>query len=428
MCLRQIIERLAPRSPLELCLLPPVFLDDYVNDSGGDDVPRLAYCCYPCGQEGWEAEPSSPKESRVPAQLLPDDADLEVAEAQPGDAEGWDRFVDQHSEGRFCHLWGFRRALQEGYAYRCVYVNILARGHRVGIFPSIVLHRGLGKLVSQPFNEYGGPLTENFSPPLYSKLAALLLRVAHQERCRSVEIRGGIGLEAATRAGWSRTPVHSYATLPLAGPDHLWRHALTGEARKGVNRALHAGLRAEIRRGAAAVADEFYPLYLLSMKRLGVPPHRREFFLQLAAGLGNRLVAAWVQQSQKVAAILLAGIAGKRIHIFVTASETGTWSLRPNDLAHWELIRWAHSAALETLDFGSARYAGQIQFKKKWGAAFQEYCIYRIGPPDNSAPLHMGITASSSRLMRLMSNAWRHTVPLSWTEILGPPIRKYLTR
>jgi len=37
----QIIERLAPRSPLELCLLPPVFLDYYLNDSRGYDVPRL---------------------------------------------------------------------------------------------------------------------------------------------------------------------------------------------------------------------------------------------------------------------------------------------------------------------------------------------------------------------------------------------------
>ena len=39
----QIIERLTPRSPLELCLLPPVFLDYYLNDSGGYDVPRLPY-------------------------------------------------------------------------------------------------------------------------------------------------------------------------------------------------------------------------------------------------------------------------------------------------------------------------------------------------------------------------------------------------
>jgi hypothetical protein len=37
----QIIERLAPRSPLELCLLPPVFLDYYLNLSGGYDVAEL---------------------------------------------------------------------------------------------------------------------------------------------------------------------------------------------------------------------------------------------------------------------------------------------------------------------------------------------------------------------------------------------------
>jgi hypothetical protein len=37
----QIIERLAPRSPLQICLLPPVFLDYYLNRQGGYDVPRL---------------------------------------------------------------------------------------------------------------------------------------------------------------------------------------------------------------------------------------------------------------------------------------------------------------------------------------------------------------------------------------------------
>ena len=36
----QIIERLAPRSPLELCLLPPVFLDYYLDGKGGYDLPR----------------------------------------------------------------------------------------------------------------------------------------------------------------------------------------------------------------------------------------------------------------------------------------------------------------------------------------------------------------------------------------------------
>jgi len=39
----QIVERLAPRLPLQLCLLPRVFLDYYLNDSGGYDVGRLSH-------------------------------------------------------------------------------------------------------------------------------------------------------------------------------------------------------------------------------------------------------------------------------------------------------------------------------------------------------------------------------------------------
>jgi transposase len=39
----QIFERFAPRFTLQLCLLPPVFLDYYLNDSGGYDLPRPPY-------------------------------------------------------------------------------------------------------------------------------------------------------------------------------------------------------------------------------------------------------------------------------------------------------------------------------------------------------------------------------------------------
>jgi transposase len=40
----QIIQPLLPPLPLQLCLLPPVFLDYYLNPSGGYDLPRHPYC------------------------------------------------------------------------------------------------------------------------------------------------------------------------------------------------------------------------------------------------------------------------------------------------------------------------------------------------------------------------------------------------
>ena len=61
----QIIERLAPRSPLELCLLPPVFLDYYLNDSGGYDVPRLPSPAHSPACDRTAARMTGPRTSAV---------------------------------------------------------------------------------------------------------------------------------------------------------------------------------------------------------------------------------------------------------------------------------------------------------------------------------------------------------------------------
>jgi hypothetical protein len=164
------------------------------------------------------------------------------------------------------------------------------------------------------------------------------------------------------------------------------------------------------------------------MKRLGVPPHSQAFFEHLAAGIGDRLVAAWVMMESAPAAILLGATTGRRIHIFVIASDPNAWPMRPSDLAHWELISWACQEGLQVFDFGSARYGGQIQFKKKWGVSLYDYGLYLIASPGSRAGLKIQTVQPSSRSMTAMSTLWRRLMPLPLTRMLGPPIRKYLTK
>lgn len=352
---------------------------------------------------------------------------LSVARALSEEAPAWDDFVERQREARFCHLWGFRQALERAYGYRCVYLKILSEGKLVGVFPSVARRAGRGRLVSQPFNEYGGPLTEDFSGDQYQRLAEMLLGVAREEGCKSIEIRGGIGSEAAAQAGcWIKKPLHSYALLNLDHPSRLWRHSLTHEARKAVHQAQKARLSVDIRRGSQAVADPFFELYQHSMKRLGVPPHPLRLFTELANGLGDRLVAAWVMSQGRAVAILLGMKIVQRLQVWVTVSDTRCWSLRPNDLAHWELICWAFGEGLRVFDFGSARYPGQIQFKKKWGAGLREYSWYLIGLPNQAETI--GALDASSKSMTALATLWRWMVPVGLTRLLGPPIRKYLTR
>jgi hypothetical protein len=150
----------------------------------------------------------------------------------------------------------------------------------------------------------------NLSAERLRLLPPLLMRVAQEEGCENIEVRGGIGCEAMADAdSCVKHPLHYYAVLNLGESEQLWRKSLTNEARKGVNRGQKAGLTAEVRRNAAAVEDPFYDLYLISMKRLGVPPHPQSFFVKLSAGLGDRLVAGWVTSKAEPVAVLLGAIA-----------------------------------------------------------------------------------------------------------------------
>lgn len=360
---------------------------------------------------------------------LATESPLALRPATPEGARAWDQFVETHPEGRFCHLFGYRRALEEGHGYKCVYLEIRSGEELVGVFPSVAARYGSRRLVSQPFNEYGGPLTNGLSVPQYTRLSRLLFEAAAAAGCGSVEIRGGVGCEDAATAGrWGERKLHAYGVLPLRESEWLWRKALTNEARKGVNRAQKVGLSAEVVCGAAAIQEPFYHMYLVSMKRLGVPPQPERFFTGLAQGVGERLVGTWVRKGTDPAAVLLGVVTGGRLQAYVTASDPRWWEARPNDLAHWELIKWATEAGCRVFDFGSARYPGQIQFKKKWGVQLHDYSTYVINSPDAVSTPRIPSVDSSSRAMTLLADLWRRSVPLGVTRVLGPPIRKYLTK
>jgi hypothetical protein len=299
------------------------------------------------------------------ASELSDGEPLTIARAS--DPRAWDEFVQVHPEARFCHLWHYRDVLENVFRYRCVYLEIRAGASLVGIFPSIAVTHGKPRLISQPFNEYGGPLLLDLTRGQIEQIPALLLAEAERAGCQSIEIRGGPGMPVLSSPYCTQHVLHQYAELALQEPDWMWRHSLTNEARKGVNKARKANLRVEIRTGDAAVADPFYRLHLISMKRLGVPPHSRNFFTQLARAFGERLLGAWVFQDDQVVAILLALVSGARVQLYITVSTPESWPHRPNDLAHWEMICWAQRTGCACST--SARRATRRRFSSKKSGA-----------------------------------------------------------
>ena len=340
-------------------------------------------------------------------------------EGECADPQRWDRFVDSHPDSRFCHLWGYRRALEDAYDFNCVYLEIKKQGRLVGVFPSVLVKRHQQILLSQPFVEYGGPLCSQFTREDYVSLGEALIETARVRNCEGILIRGGVGAENLSAfKHCSRTVLQRHGELHLGRTtEDIWKHHLSQKARNAVRSASKSGLRCEIHRGYNAVQPPFYHLYLRSMKRLCVPPHSPRFFEALAAHLDERLVSCCVYQGKKALAVLLGGITARRLHCIILASDERAWPLHPNDLIHWKLIKWALDQGIERLDLGSASSTKQLDFKRKWGAEMHDYAQLSI---DVSGQLQ---TSEWSREHVFEKKIW-NILPLWASRIIGPSLRK----
>ncbi len=346
------------------------------------------------------------------------------------DAEAWDDFVQRHDQARFCHLFGYA-SVAACYGYVPRNICFARNGEIIGVLPAVQLKSLLSgrKLVSQPFSEYGGLLLD----PRLSEgdgneiFAALSAYAARHSDVGLVEMHGNHGVPASWRDNWTVQSIpHHVALLSLDRPVHeLWSKVVRPSVRKFVTQAQKHHLHVVSECNENIIREKFFPLYLLSMKRLGVPPHDIRYFLSLFNILGDRMMIFWAKKGSATVAGLLGFSCSRRVTIISTVSDPGEWHLRPNDLLHWEFIKWAAGSDHHTFDFGSVRYQGQLDYKKKWGCKFEEHKYHLIKVGDST---HIRTLDSSSGEMRTMATLWSRYMPLAIGKTLGPIIRKQLAR
>lgn len=346
------------------------------------------------------------------------------------DPIAWDAFVDGHEQGRFCHLFAYSDVVA-CYGYKPARLAFRKGGQLIallaGSFTNSVLFGR--KLVSQPFSEYGGLLVDPSAgvedmAEIYALLTAYLNRHTLLE---GMELHGDHGIPPALRPGpFALQNPHEIAVLSLDRPaDDLWQKVVQYSVRKGVNKAQAHDVSAVEECSDQVVRARFYPLYLKSMKRLGVPPHTIDYYTRCAALLGSRMKIFWAVREGEYLAGLLGFVSGGRVNIINIVSTRDAWQHSPNDLIHWAFIKWAADAGLKYFDFGSVRYDGQRTYKKKWGTQFTPHGYHVL----SQKPAEIKVTfSSSSPRMTQLSNAWANYMPAYLAKLTGPLIRRHLVR
>jgi CelD/BcsL family acetyltransferase involved in cellulose biosynthesis len=347
------------------------------------------------------------------------------------DRASWDAFVEAHDQGRFCHLYGYGDVVACYGGYKPVRLAFLKGRTIVAVLPATAV-RSLffgRKLVSQPFSEYGGLLIEPTlsaadADTIYALVSDYLKR---HLSLRAVELHGDHGIPPQFRPGpfEPRNP-HEVAVLSLDGDtDTLFQKTVQYSVRKGVNKARANGVDAFEACDLRIIHERFYPLYLKSMKRLGVPPHAIAYYIRSQEILGDRLKIFWASREKEILAGLLGFVCGSRVNIVNIVSTPESWKYAPNDLIHWAFIKWAAECGFKYFDFGSVRYEGQRTYKKKWGATFAPHGYHLLSREAAKKPATF---SSSAPALVSLSKMWSEYVPERLAQFAGPFIRQQLVR
>ncbi len=344
--------------------------------------------------------------------------DLYIKEMETGEEKQWDIFVENHPEGRFCHLSGYKKVIEESFGLKSYYLIVYYKNKPVLLFPSFLLRSFIlgKKIISQPFSEYGGILSNQSPVDGYNLLIKKIDDILKDEGIPFLEMHTCLGISKTMSQYFFEAKLHEYAILKLTSADDVWKNKMDKHLRRLVRVAEGSGLEVFEKTDENTIKKHFYPLYLISMKRFGTPPLPEKFFINCYKYLKKNTKLFLVNYEGRIISSLLGFTTGKRVHIISIASDTKYWDKRPNDLVHWEFIKWACNKRYDVFDFGPVSYEGQRRFKKKWGVEFHEYSYFYY--PTEGRPI-------TPKRFDPLSKIYK-TLPLSFSKAVGPYLRKQL--
>lgn len=317
---------------------------------------------------------------------------------EEGKEREWDRFVEEQEDSRFIHFTGFKRVVEKIYKFEPFYLYFKKGNEISAIFSSFIQSSILTgkKMVSQPFSEYGGLifskyLGENEKFNILDELFFILKNIIKERKIKGIEIRGRSDrlLEKFT----GKTILGGFGIKRLGKSLELW-NSVDYMVRKAVNKAKREGVAIYEDSNFEKIND-FYYLHLISMKRIGSPPHPYSYFISLKKELSEKMKVFYAVYNERIISFLLGWKVGKSVHITDNPSDKKFFQLRANDYLHYKFLEWAKEDGMEVFDFGPMRYKGQEFYKKKWNLESHEYSIFhypeKIGSLAYNPPFYVKI-------------------------------------
>jgi len=309
---------------------------------------------------------------------------MNIRLATDEDKESWNRFVLKHSDNP-CHLYEWRKILEQAYGYECIYLIAEEGNEIVSVFPTVMIRSKLfgTQICSLPFSDYGGLLLSNEAgcTVMNSFLESLSTSIGKAD---FLEVRTPVQTSVADCLSKNlERGKMEYVTFvtDLSKPfEEIWKKDFDKHVRNAMRKAIKNNLEVANEKWGENL-DEFYHIYLLTMKKLGSPAHRLKFFKSLHDLLRDEHVKLFLsKKSNKTIGGVVAFTGRRTIYASYEVTDPNYKNLNPASLLFSRVIEWGCSKGYHFFDFGrTLRGSGVYNFKKQWGGKEISQPYYYLG-------------------------------------------------
>jgi len=315
----------------------------------------------------------------------------------------------------FYHSMNWIKAIEESYKLKSFIIALIDDKKILNAIPFFLIKSSLfgKKLVSMPYGDYGGFL---FSDTKVGWLIKELENLARKNDVDYIEIREpDLKLEKNLESFGTKSTYLNFI-LNLDRPlEDIWK-SVDKKVRNSIRKAEKNHVRGI--EGNRKDLEEFYRLYLSTMKKLGSPPHSFDFFDNVFKFCSNNVKLLFAIYEDKKIAASIFFLYNKKIYYWKNVSNHEYLHLRPNDLILYKMIELGQKKKYEALDLGRSRMnTGGFLFKKRWGGKMTELKYYYRLFRDVKIP------DPEEEKYKFLGKLWK-ILPMFLIKRLGPVIRK----
>lgn len=330
------------------------------------------------------------------------------------DRSAWNEFVRSHAEGTFFHLAEWQDVLTRAFDHGTHYLLAEAGGAIRGVLPLARVRSLLfgDALVSTPFCVYGGILAADGSA------RAALERSA----CELARELGVDHLEMRNRQrrhpDWPCKDLYVTFRKEISDDGEKNMLAIPRKQRAMVRKGIKEDLRAEIDDDVGRL----YGIYSESLRNLGTPVFSKQYLQVLKEVFGEACDIVTILKGDRAVASVLNFYFRDEVLPYYGGGTQEARAVAGNDFMYWQVMERGRGKGCRIFDYGrSKRGTGAFDFKTYWGfepePLYYEYFLVKRKEMPNLSPTN----PKFGKAIEL----WRK-MPLTLTQLIGPPVAKYL--